>query len=320
MFGNRSSRSAFTLIELLVVIAIIAVLVGLLLPAVQKVREAATRTKCMNNLKQIGLALQNHHSDHHVLPPGYSWKDNPAIAIFTWERKIDWPNPVSYVKPEWPGWGWAAHLLPYIEQQPLHSSIDFNAPTVGPQAEPARVAVLSLYTCPADRSTGVYTVFDRKGGPVVNAATNSYAACFGTDGSLYNAPAEHNGLFARNSAIRLDDVKDGTSNTMAIGERGAFFVQTPWCGVLDQGAIRTTTGAPVYVSFVHPSQAMVMARFKERTLNDPWSEPLEFFTPHPTSMNAAFADGSVRSIRITASIDYLRSIATRSAGDAFPQE
>jgi len=90
--------------------------------------------------------------------------------------------------------------------------------------------------------------------------------------------------------------------------------------VLDQGAIRTTPGAPVYVSFVHPAPAMVMARFKERTLNHPWSEPLEFFTPHQSSMNAVFGDGSVRPIRTGASIDYLRAVATRSAGDTISLE
>ena len=319
--GERSA--AFTLIEILVVIGIISVLIGLLLPAVQKVREAAARAKCANNLKQIGLALHQHHNDLGALPPGYFWKDNPAIAVFILDRvepKVDWPNPVAYIKPEWPGWGWAAFILPYLEQQSLFNSIDFNAPTVGPQAEAIRTTMLSIYTCPSDRPTGLFTIYGRRGQRVVEAGTSSYAACFGANGDLYNAPATSNGLFARNSAVRFDDIKDGLSNTFAIGERGALFAQTPWFGVVDQGSIRTTSGAPVYNSFIHPAPAMVMARFKTRTLNDTWSEPLEFFSPHHGSMNALFADGSVRTISFAASMDYLLAIATRADGETVPAE
>src|SRR3982074_2962133 len=97
---------AFTLIELLVVIAIIATLIGLLLPAVQKVREAANRIRCANNLKQMGLACHNYHDANNILPPDYE-----ATAVY--------PDTT-------PGWGWAAYLLPYLEQNNLHRQIDFK--------------------------------------------------------------------------------------------------------------------------------------------------------------------------------------------------
>src|SRR5262249_27432706 len=128
---RRDLRAGFTLIELLVVIAIIAVLIGLLLPAVQKVREAANRTKCQNNLKQIGLACHNYHDVDKALPPGYL-----AAGPYT-DGAMDTA----------PGWGWAAFLLPYLEQDNLYRQIDLNQPV---QNSPAIQAVLPGFLCPSD--------------------------------------------------------------------------------------------------------------------------------------------------------------------------
>src|SRR5215469_13761335 len=125
--GHPSQRIAFTLIELLVVIAIIAVLIGLLLPAVQKVREAAARTQCINNLKQMGVACHHYHDALKTLPSGYI-----ATAAY--------PDTT-------PGWGWAALLLPYIEQDTLYRQIDLNQPV---QNSAAPRAIVKLYLCPSD--------------------------------------------------------------------------------------------------------------------------------------------------------------------------
>ena len=323
---SARSRRAFTLIELLVVIAIIAVLIGLLLPAVQKIREAAARIKCANNLKQIGLALHQYHDVEKRIPPAYNYLENLVIRVpgpgsarpassLPSRHKFDRPPPPTFLEPIWPGWGWAAHLLPYLEQAPLYAGIDFTAPTVGPQSLGIRTTPLAVYTCPSDTATGLYTALAADFTPVVDAATNSYVACYGAGGNIFTDPKGGNGLFVANARYDFRHIVDGLSNTIAISERPALFAKAPWVGVLDQGTVQTTPGAPVFVSNSYPAQTMPMARFNNKAINDPWSEPYDFFSPHAATMNALFADGSVRSVRFSVPIEILRSLATRDGGE-----
>ncbi|MBX9627638.1 MAG: DUF1559 domain-containing protein [Gemmataceae bacterium] len=295
------ARRGFTLIELLVVIAIIAVLVGLLLPAVQKVREAAARAKCQNNLKQIGLALHSYHDANNGLPAGYLC--NPVTADVQQTR---------------PGWGWAAQLLPYLEQDNLARQIDYKADMTGAGYLAVRTTELKAFVCPSDLNTGVFDVPDAGSGTVGKAATNSYAACFGADPvvDIEDNPGVTNckGLFARNSRFRIADITDGTSSTLAIGERACKFAQSPWAGALTNGTIRQY-GNPANVS---STPAQVMAYFEDEPLNDPGSEPEFFFGPHTGAVLFLFADGSVQSIKFSTSLTVLKALSTRAGGEVIP--
>jgi prepilin-type N-terminal cleavage/methylation domain-containing protein/prepilin-type processing-associated H-X9-DG protein len=181
-----ASRSAFTLIELLVVIAIIAILIGLLLPAVQKVREAAARAQCLNNLKQIGLGLHNYHDTKKTLPPGFDTN----------------------------GFSTHAYLLPFIEQQVVYSSIDFTVKYNNAVNATAMATKIQIFLCPSDPHQAPF--------PVGQAGTN-YRSNMGSGfmwdhtGALY-AAFPSTGPFYYNSTVCLTDISDGTSNTAAFSE------------------------------------------------------------------------------------------------------
>ncbi|HVJ86896.1 MAG TPA: DUF1559 domain-containing protein [Caulifigura sp.] len=212
------TKRGFTLIELLVVIAIIAILIALLLPAVQQAREAARRTQCKNNLKQIGLALHNYESTYRSFPIGYldTLVGNGALKDG--------------------GWAWDAYILPYIDQAPLYNRLDFNRHPYGnvtngnsTQANKDAMSVVQPgFKCPSDTRPDTT---DDNGGNANNGlkahAVSSYMGCIGAfDGDacdetrppfMYWTP-RNNGLLVCNITRLIRDISDGTSNVIAVGE------------------------------------------------------------------------------------------------------
>jgi prepilin-type N-terminal cleavage/methylation domain-containing protein len=329
-------RPAFTLIELLVAVTIVGLLIAILLPAVQAARETALQTRCKNNLKQIALALQLHHDKHDRFPAGYETDTSlppvslpgpiepppgpPAASLLS--RKFDRPPPPpprpTPIPNRGPGWGWPARLLPYLEQHALHDEIDFSMAVENLVHDKPRRTMVPTYVCPTDRETGIAKFLTEKNLFQCEAATNSYVGCFGALGLLNTEPEKGNGVLYQNSRTRTSDIKDGTSQTLVVGERGAFFTQAPWAGVMTGGTIRTTPGAPVYSSTLELAPCMVLARVGNKPLNDYYCEPYDFFSPHDTVVHFAFADGSVQPLRTSTSVAVLQALATRAQSDQAP--
>jgi prepilin-type N-terminal cleavage/methylation domain-containing protein len=308
-------RHGFTLVELLVVMAIIGVLIALLVPAVQKARASAMRTDCQNRLKQMALALHSYHDAQGTLPPAYMTNHAALKKTLIHNR----PPPNSFNQYDDPGWGWAALILPFLEEGNLADSINYQLPNYSPTNAAAVTTTLKVYTCPADSETGVFPVqtYQNPNFPVLcSAATISYAACYGDDrGQISTHPDQGNGVFCKNNPLRLTDVKDGTSNTFAIGERAALAAQAPWAGAMTGGTIRTTPDAPVYRSIIEPSPAMAMAEIGNRLLNSPDSEPYDFFSGHYGFVQFAFCDGSVHALSTSTNLALLQALASRAGGE-----
>jgi prepilin-type N-terminal cleavage/methylation domain-containing protein len=313
-------RRGFTLIELLVVIAIIAILIGLLLPAVQKAREAASRAQCANNLKQLALAVHDYLSANGKFPPDSIYSYDPAG----------------------PNWSWLAHILPEIEQTNLYTqaNIGGSPPNNIDQSLPQIATRVKTFLCPSDPNAfsgpvshpSNFDMFDPVLGPLTyevtcyraNIGSNwggrppGSALWWGTDpqwcnpdpnnpnpATTYDGCANGNGvIWENNNPLTILNVTDGSSNTFMIGEAMTEKdYQNSWCHM--DNAIATCS---------YPPNAKNPLTGKDYP-PDQWWNRYAFTSAHPGGVQFAMTDGSVQFITDSISLPLFRALGTRAVGE-----
>ena len=293
-------RRAFTLIELLVVIGIIALLIALLLPAVQAARESARRAQCVNNLKQIGLALHNYHGSFQVFPPGY-------ISSFD-----------SAGNDTGPGWGWAPMILPQMEQKPLFDAINFNMPIEASSNQTSRLTLIGSFLCPSDSvpPSWLATMRDASGVPtqsICQVATAHYVGVYGTS----DPGIDGDGIFFRDGNIGLRDITDGASQTITVGERSQNLGQATWVGSVTGAVLFPVDNDGIGYPRAESAPGMVLGHAGGRYgPGNPGGEVNQFYSRHPGGVNFLFADGHVGFLKTTLSNTTFRALATRAGGEA----
>lgn len=293
----RICRHAFTLIELLVVIAIIAILIGLLLPAVQKVREAAGRARCQSHLKQIGTAVHHFHDVQGQFPKG---------GTVTW-ASMTFAAPGVPAGPHEQGLGWEYQILPYVEQEAVYRL---------PNAETVRQQVIPIYFCPSRRiakpnANQAGRVLGDYAAATPANAPNAWDQYWYGQISTIPTTSTYYGVIARGMclprAVTMTAILDGTSNTMLASEKwvarssydtGDWHDDCGWADGWDPDAVRSTGLVPTSDSNLNPSGA-----------------GYNFGSAHPSGINAVMADGSVRSIRYQVDPRLFNNLGHRSDGE-----
>lgn len=268
-------RNGFTLLELLVVMAIVAVLVGLLVPAVQQAREAARRSQCQNQLRQLGLALHNYHDAHLVLPPG-ALVVGPSFRTFS-------------------GWGWGAMILPQLDQSPLYSRIDFDLGTAVGANRDVIATPLSIWRCPTDSLPERVTVSISGHADATTATGNAVGS---------------QGVLSALSNVTFADVTDGLSQTLLLGERihipsvsGSLLVTSSWCGFIAE------TDRYIFASTPYVEASGLWP------INRSLTSSSSFSSRHAGGANFCLADGSARFLSENIDVRVLEALGTPGGGE-----
>lgn len=323
-FDIKTKRSTgFTLVELLVVIAIIGILIGMLLPAVQQVREAARRTQCANNMRQLALAMLNYESARMEFPPGLnvpiqSSGDNRSGLFFQSNEFAD-GSAISQPPIRDRFGSWMVWIMPFMEQNNLFNQLDLSVRETAGNAigelDAISTTVVPGLLCPSDVDDEVVNSFQD-----FWFGANSYFGVAGTQSHFINR-ITNDGILFQNSSVSFGNIRDGSSNTLLLGERFSsdrewadFGNRRGWAWASALAAQDCINGVLEPINYQIPegeggSDASPSFAFTDRKLNS-------FSSGHPGGANFAVADGSVQFLtnESTASLELLQSLALRSDG------
>ena len=311
------SPHGFTLIEVLVVISIIGLLIALFLPAVLAARESARRLQCGNNLKQVGLALQNYHTAVGLLPSAYA----TAIQDFVDEMGNNW--------------GWGTMILGQMDQLALYNAVNYSITPFAAGSQTVRRTLVAALLCPSSVDHGPITIgSDAIGVLVDDLAPSNYIASAGTrsrgdspisTSGVFTLNSDETGVMYRNSAVGLSGVRDGTSMTLLAGERSRNLSVATWVGTnrLFLGVICSNPGNPNKECV--PTNILVLGHTGPEYRNHayvwvdqpnyPASHLDAFWSRHSDGCNFVFCDGSVRFLRNSIDPHVYSALSTRSEGE-----
>jgi prepilin-type N-terminal cleavage/methylation domain-containing protein/prepilin-type processing-associated H-X9-DG protein len=313
-------RLAFTLIELLVVIAIIAVLIGLLLPAVQQVRASAQRSQCCNNLRQIGLALFGVHDRAGSFPPAYMSNLQPGtVASQNANGDCTW-NEIG------PGWGWGTFILNELEQGDLYNQFQFNLDIKDPANAAPRNLQPKVFLCPSGANTDPFVVVDASGNPLLDVNNQQITVAYGSYVGMNGAPDgvtsdayDNNGAFIRNMRLAIKDITDGTSTTIFVGERCAAMSLTSWVGAVQGGVVPDLkySDLPDQLANAEGDCALVLCHGSLTHLpNDKLVFDADATSSyHAAGVNFLFCDGSVHCIGSSIIPSVYQALCTRNGNE-----
>ncbi|HYT87253.1 MAG TPA: DUF1559 domain-containing protein [Gemmataceae bacterium] len=304
--SHRSRRTAFTLIELLVVIAIIAILIGLLVPAVQQVREAANRAQCLNNLKQLGLAIHSYHDTYKYFPP------SATSQVFN------------------PGWapthGWGQFLLPFIEQKPLADQYQWTKNWYDPANQPVVTAQIPIMVCPSVPLRGqdkappsTVPPGPWEASPTDYTPTTRIAQGAITAGWVSYTPADINGLMVTNQKIRMITVRDGTSNTIALAEDAGRPGRWRMGTLVTEQLANSAASWADRNNLIAPTGAKADGSSRVGPCPMNCTNDNELYSFHPGGVQVVFADGSARFLQATIDLSMLAALITRAGGEPPPR-